>query len=236
VRWVKDVLGFGIDLLGGLGPIAIGLGIAGLLLREPKDRYAPLRPTIPFAIAIALQIAAFAALERSPRFLVPVAPLAFVMIGIASAPALDRICGRRALMALFALLIAERAVTVAFQTREAPRRFPPIPTETATALAAVTTKTDPKSLILSDVPDWVAWHLDKPALLLPMWRDLEAVERDHSVSGIFLSSAARARNVADADTMWVRVIDGREPIPGFSGPALLRDGSRVYVRSPAPGR
>jgi hypothetical protein len=158
------------------------------------------------------------------------------MIGIAASPTLDRICGRRALMALFALLIAERAVTVAFQTREAPRRFPPIPSETATALAAATTDPDPKSLILSDVPDWVAWHLDKPALLLPMWRDLEAVERDHPVSAIFLSPAARARNVADADTMWVRVIDRSEPIPGFSGPAFLRDGSRVYVRSPAPGR
>ncbi len=236
VRWVKDVLGFGLDLLGGLGPIAIGLAIAGLLLREPKGRYAPLRPTIPFAIAIAFQIAAFAALERSPRFLVPVMPLACVMIGIAAAPALDRICGRRALAALFALLIVERAITVGFQTREAPRRFPPIPSETAGALADANTEIDPKSLILSDVPDWVAWHLDKPALLLPMWRDLEAVERDHPVSAIFLSPAARARNVADADTMWVRVIDRSEPIPGFSGPAFLRDGSRVYVRSPAPGR
>jgi hypothetical protein len=126
-RWVKDALGFGLDLLGALGPIAIGLAIAGLLLREARERYQPLRPTIPFAIAIAIQIAAFAALERSPRFLVPVAPLACVMIGIAAAPALDRFCGRRALIAIFALLIAERALTVAFQTREAPRRFPPLP-------------------------------------------------------------------------------------------------------------
>jgi hypothetical protein len=236
VRWIKDVLGFGLDLVGGIGAIAIGLAMAGLLVRDVKERYAPLRPTISFAIAIAVQIAAFAALERSPRFLVPVAPLVCVMIGIAAAPALDRICGRRALIALFALLIAERALTVGFQTREAPRRFPPIPAETATTLAAATTATDPKSLILSDVPDWVAWHLDKPALLLPMWRDMEALERDHPVSAIFLSPAARARNIADADSAWTRVIDRSEPIPGFSGPAILRDGSRVYVRLPAPPR
>ncbi|HEV8128151.1 MAG TPA: hypothetical protein VGQ14_00695 [Candidatus Eisenbacteria bacterium] len=236
VRWVKDALGFGLDLAGGIGPLAVGLAIAGLLLRDAKERYAPLRPTVPFAIAIAVQIMAFAALERSPRFLVPVAPLICVMIGIAAAPALDRICGRRALLALFALLIAERALTVGFQTREAPRRFLPIPAETATTLAAATTATDPMSLILSDVPDWVAWHLDRPALLLPMWRDMEALERDHPVSAIFLSPAARARNVADADTTWVHVIDGSEPIPGFNGPAILRDGSRVYVRSPSPRR
>jgi hypothetical protein len=233
-RWIKDVLGFGLDLLGGLGPIAWGLAMAGLLLRDPRGRYEPLRPTIPFAIAIALQIAAFAALERSPRFLVPIAPLVCVMIGIAAAPALDRLCGRRAVAALFALLIAERALTVAFQTREAPRRFPPIPAATATALASATAESRAPALILTDVPDWVAWHLDKPAVLLPMSRDLAAIERDHPVSAIFLSSAARARNVADGDTSWVGIIDRSEPIPGFRGPEPLPDGARMYVRSPAP--
>ena len=232
VRWIKDVLGFGLDLLGGLGPLAIGLAMAGLLLREARERYAPLRPTLPFLIAIALQIAAFSALERSPRFLVPVAPLACVMIGIAAAPALDRLCGRRALEALFALLIAERALTVAFQTREAPRRFPPLPPATASALnAAATAGVWPRDrLILSDIPDWVAWHADRAALLLPLARDLARVERDHPVAAIFLSPDARARNVADGDTAWVGVIDRNAPIPGYEGPSFLPGGARVYVR------
>jgi hypothetical protein len=232
VRWVKDVLGFGIDLLRGLGPIAIGLAMAGLLLREARERYAPLRPTVPFAIAIALQIAAFSALERSPRFLVPVAPLACVMIGLVAAPALDRLCGRRALIALFALLITERALTVAFDTREAPRRFPPLPRAAATALnAEATAGSWPRDrLIVSDVPDWVAWHADRPALLLPLSRDLARVDRDHPIAAIFLSPEARARNIVDGDTSWVGVIDRNAPIQGFAGPTFLPGGARLYVR------
>jgi hypothetical protein len=244
-RWIKDVLGFGLDLLGALGPIAIGLAIAGLLLRETRERYASLRPTIPFAIAIALQVAAFAALERSPRFLVPIAPLVCVMVGIAAAPALDRICGRRMVAILFALLIAERVLTIAFQTREAPRRFPPLARETASALAAALPPagiTAPhhegvggaaprRPLILTDAPDWVAWHLDRPALLLPMWRDLPAVLRDHEVAAVFLTPGARARNAVDGDTTWVGIIDRGDPIPGFAGPRPIAGGSRVYVRA-----
>ncbi len=231
-RWVKDVLGFGLDLLAGLGPIAIGLAMAGLLLRDPSGRYAPLRPTLPFAIAIAVQVAAFAALERSPRFLVPIAPLACVMIGIAAAPALDRLCGRRALGLLFALLIAERAATVAFQTREAPRRFPPLPHAMAAALneAAAEGAWPRDRLIASDAPDWVAWHADRPAVLLPLSRDLARLDRDHPLAAIFLSPAARARNAADGDTAWVGILDRGESIPGFNGPAHLPGGARLYVR------
>ncbi|MGE5177683.1 MAG: hypothetical protein ACM3PF_01175 [Bacteroidota bacterium] len=235
MRWMKDFLGFGLDLLGGLGPIAVGLGIAGLLVRDPAGRWGSLRPTIPFAVAIALQVAAFSALERSPRFLVPVAPLACVMIGIAAAPALDRLRGHRALVALLALLIAERALTVAFQTREAPRRFPPLAPEAAAALnAAASSGAWPRDqLVLSDVPDWVAWHADRTALLLPLARDLARVERDHPTAAIFLSPAARARNAADGDTTWVGIIDRNEPIPGFSGPVFLPGGSRLYVHRAA---
>jgi hypothetical protein len=231
-RWVKDALGFGVDLVGGLGPLAIGLAIAGLLLREARERYAPLRPALPFVIAIALQIAAFSALERSPRFLAPVAPLACVMIGIAAAPALDRLGGRRAVIALVALLIAERALTVAFATREAPRRFPPLPEVTASALsqAAAAGAWPRDQLIVSDVPDWVAWHADRPALLLPLSRDLARVDRDHPIAAIFLSPDARARNLADGDTTWVGVIDRGAPIAGFAGPASLPGGARLYVR------
>ncbi|HLQ66858.1 MAG TPA: hypothetical protein VK123_06455, partial [Candidatus Limnocylindrales bacterium] len=235
VRWLKDSLGFGLDLLGGLGPLAVGLGIAGLLLRDPRDRYGWLRVTMPFAAAIAIQIAAFSALERSPRFLVPAVPLACVITGIVAAPALDRICGRRAQAALIALLIAFGALTVAFQTREAPRRFPPLPEEAASALnSAATSGAWPRDqLILSDVPDWVAWHADRPALLLPLSRDLAAVVRDHPVAAIFLSPAARERNAADGDTAWVGLLDRCEPPTGFNPPASLPGGARLYVRSPA---
>jgi hypothetical protein len=235
VRWIKVSLGYGLDLLGGLGPLAVGLAIAGLLLRDPRDRYGWLRVAMPLAVAIAIQIAAFSALERSPRFLAPVVPLACVIIGIAAAPALDRICGRRAQAAVIALLIALGALTVAFQTREAPRRFPPLPKEAAAALnsAAAAAAWPRDQLILSDVPDWVAWHADRPALLLPLSRDLAAVERDHPVAAIFLSPAARERNAADGDTAWVGLIDRCQPPAGFIGPASLPGGARLYVRSPA---
>jgi hypothetical protein len=236
VRWVKDVLGFGLDLLGGLGPIAVSLGIAGLLLRDPRDRYATFRTTLLFAVAIVVQVAAFSALQRSPRFLVPVVPLACVIIGVAAAPVLDRVSGRRAQGAVIALLIALGALTIAFQTREAPRRFPPLPRETATALnTAIAAGAWPRDqLILSDVPDWVAWHADRPALLLPLSRDLASVERDQPVAAIFLSPCARDRNASDGDTAWVGFLDRCEPPPGFSGPASLPGGARLYVRRAHP--
>jgi hypothetical protein len=85
-------------------------------------------------------------------------------------------------------------------------------------------------LIVSDVPDWVAWHADRPALLLPLSRDLARVDRDHPIAAIFLSPDARARNLADGDTTWVGVIDRGAPIAGFAGPASLPGGARLYVR------
>ena len=45
-RWAKDMAGFGIDLLVALGPIAMGLAIAGLLLREVKERHGEKRKTV----------------------------------------------------------------------------------------------------------------------------------------------------------------------------------------------
>jgi hypothetical protein len=233
-RWIKDVLGFGLDLLSGVGPIAVGLATAGVLLRDARDRYASLRSTILLALAIAVQIAAFSALQRSPRFLVPMVPLAAVIIGVAAAPALDRICGRRLQHVLIALLIAERALTIAFQTRDARHRFPPLPVETATALNSAAAAWPRDQLILSDVPDWVAWYADRPALFLPLSRDLPAVQRDHPTTAIFLSPEARARNAADGDTAWVGILDRCEPIPGFSGPVSLPGGARLYERRAAP--
>ena len=232
-RWVKDLMGFGLDFLGGVGPIAVGLALAGLLLREARDRYAALRPTLPFVAAIAIQMAVFAALERSPRFLVPVVPLACVMVGIAGAPALDRLRGRRMLLAMFALLMIERGATVAFQTRDAARRSSPMPRETLAALSTRAAKWPKEALLLSDTPDWAAWHLDRPAVLLPLRRSLEPLLLDHDVAAIFLSPGARARNAADGDTAWVGILDRSEPLPGFQGPTPLPGGARLYVRDGA---
>jgi hypothetical protein len=229
-RWAKDLVGFGLDFLSGIGPIGVGIALAGLLLRESRDRYEALRPTIPFGLAIAIQMAAFAALERSPRFLVPVVPLACIIVGIAGSPALDRLRGRRMLLALFAIVILERGATVAFQTRSAARLSQPVSRE---ALAALTTRMRQwprESLLLTDVPDWASWHLDRPAVFLPLRRDLDPILEDHDVAAIFLSPGARTRNAADGDTAWVGVLDRSEPLPGFQGPTPLPGGSRLYVR------
>jgi len=230
VRWAKDVVGFGLDLSNGFGPVALGLGLAGLLTRDAKERYAPFRPMLPFVAAIVLAVATFAAIERGPRHLVPVAPLACVLIGVAAAPALDRLCGRRMALALVALLLLERGATVAFQTRDAARRSTPIPRETIAALEPSASAWPKDAILLTDVPDWAAWHLDRPALLLPLRRSLEPLLLDHDVAAIFLSPDARGRNAADGDTAWVGILDRSERLPGFRGPTPLPGGARLYVR------
>ena len=230
IRWGKDVVGFGLDLSNGLGPIAAGFGIAGLLLRDAKERYAPFRPMLPFVAAIALTVAAFAAVERGPRHLVPVAPLACVLVGVAAAPALDRFSGRRVILAAFALLLLERGATVAFQTRDVTRRAAPMPRETLAALAPRAAAWPKDALLLTDAPDWAAWHLDRPALLLPLHRDLAALLRDHDAAAIFLSPGARGRNATDGDTAWVGIWDRSEAVEGFRGPEALPGGARLYVR------
>ncbi|HET9250658.1 MAG TPA: hypothetical protein VFP58_00905, partial [Candidatus Eisenbacteria bacterium] len=204
-RFVKDLMGYGVDLLWGLGPIAVGLGIAGLLLREPKERWGSLRPAMPLLIAAAVQVAAFSALERSPRFLVPAVPLVCAALGIAAAPSLDRICGRRRVIALFAILIVERCVMLGFETRQAARRFPPLPPTFAAELREELARVGAlrhdgrRHLIWTDSPDWIAWHLDHPALLLPLWRQKERVAGDHPVRAIVLTREAPARNAADGE-------------------------------------
>jgi hypothetical protein len=185
---------------------------------------------LPLVAAIALSVATFAAIERGSRHLLPVAPLACVLVGVAAAPALDRFCGRRMILALFALLLLERGATVAFHTRDAARRAPPMPRETLAALSPRAAAWPKDAILLTDVPDWAAWHLDRPALLLPLHRSLEPTLRDHGVSAIFLSPGARGRNAADGDTAWVGILDRSEPLPGFRGPAALPGGARLYVR------
>jgi hypothetical protein len=227
-RWVKDVIGYGVDFLWGLGPIAIGLAMAGLLLREASGRYRDLRPTRIFFIAMALQIAAFASLQRSPRFLTPVVPLACIALGIAAAPALDRFCGRRMVALLFMLLLGERVATVGFETRNALRRFPPLPAALADTLRTRSNAWPSDQVILTDVPDWVAWHVDHAAILLPTSRSLPRLLRDHPAAAILLSPDARARNVADRDSAWIETWDRVLPIEGFSGPTMLPGGARLY--------
>ncbi len=231
IRWAKDFLGYGLDLVAGLGPIAPGLALAGLLLRAPEGRYRELAPTRLFWVAIAIQIAAFAALQRSPRFLVPIVPLACVMAGIAAAPALGRICGRRMVVALFLLLVGERAATVAFETRSAARRYPPLPAALAEALREHVGAWSRGALLLTDIPDWSAWHLDRPAMLLPTSRTMGRFLADHPAAAILLSPDARARNVADGDSVWIEVWDRVEPIAGFRGPITLPGGARLYERT-----
>ena len=229
-RWVRDAVGYCVDLLWGLGPIAIGLAMAGLLLREAAVRYRDLRPTRLFFIAMALQIAAFAALQRSPRFLVPVVPLACVALGIAATPALDRFCGRRMLVLLFLLLLGERVATVGFETRSALRRFPPLPSALVDTLRARAAAWPREGLILTDVPDWAAWQLDRPTLLLPTSKSMPRLMDDHHVTAILLSPGARARNVADRDSAWVEMWDRMEPMSGFRGPTPLPGGARLFER------
>ena len=232
-RWAKDVVGFALDLSSGFGPVAVGLGLAGLLVRDAKERYAPFRPMLPFVVAIVLAVATFAAIERGPRHLVPVVPLACVLLGVAAAPALDRLSGRRMIFAILALLLLERGATVAFLTRAAARHATPIPRETLAALEPPASAWPKDAILLTDVPDWAAWHLDRPAILLPLRRSLGPLLRDHDVAAIFLSPGARGRNAADGDTAWVGILDRSESLPGFQGPTPLPGGARLYVRDGA---
>jgi hypothetical protein len=229
-RFAKDAVGYGIDLLWGLGPIALGLAMAGLLLRDPKERWRALRPAWWLLAAAAIQIAAFSCLERSPRFLVPALPLVCVALGLAAAPALDRICGRRNQTVLIALLILERIVLLGITTRDAERRFPPLPASTAVQLRDALGPPH-GGIVWTDVPDWVAWRLDRPALLLPLWRQRDRVAADHPVAAIYLSPGARSRNEADGEAQWTRAADGLDSIPGFSRPEALSAGGQVFLPS-----
>jgi len=85
---------------------------------------------------------------------------------------------------------------------------------------------------LTDVPDWAAWHLDRPAVLLPTSRTMKRLEAEHPVAAILLSPNARRRNVADADSGWVAVWDRFEAIEGYRGPMTLPGGGRLYERTP----
>jgi len=232
-RFVKDAAGFGVDLLAGLGSIAVGLALAGLLLRETPERWRALTPAVPLLIAGALQFAAFSCLERSPRFLVPIVPLACIVIGIAAAPSLDRICGRAMVAALFAVLILERGAAVTFQTRDALRRFPPLDLALAGEMADRAADWPRGALLVTDVPDWFAWHIDRPALFLPRWSQMEQVAADHPIAGVFLTPDALDRNVRDGEPEWVRAIERWEPIPGYGPPEILAGGARLYLREAA---
>ncbi len=222
LRYGKDLAGYVVDLLGGVGPLAVALFVAAAVLGA-----AGVSP-LPLAMAIPAQVLAFSALERSPRFLVPVTPIACAMVGVAGASLLAHPRARRVIVPLVTALLLERAATLAFQWADARRREPPLPPALADALAPRAVRWPRPSILLTDVPDWAAWHLDRPALLLPLARDVDRLTATRAVSGILLSPRARARNVADADTTWVGVIDRGDAIPGFEGPDHLPGGARWY--------
>jgi hypothetical protein len=230
LRYLKDLAGYIVDLIGGLGPVAVALCVAGAV--GGVVRILPL----PLALAIPWQVLALSALERGPRFLVPVAPIACAAIGVAGASLLASPRARRFLLAIVGALVVERAATLAYQWTDARRKEPPLPVALARALAPRARAGPREALLLTDVPDWAAWHLDRPALLLPLSGDLNRITSARAVSGILLSPLARARHVSDADTGWVKVIDRGDSIPGFDRPEALPGGARWYARARSPAR
>ena len=245
LRYGKDLAGYVIDLLGGLGPVAVALGIAGLVLgagRRPGGSAAETPRTdvraalLPLALAVPWQILVFSSLERSPRFLVPVVPIGCALIGAVAGPALAERQSRRLLVVLAAALLLERGATVAFQRADAYRREPPLPRMLAAAVEPVAATWPRDALVLTDVPDWVAWRFDRPALLLPLHRDLDRVLAAQRVSAVLLSPRARARNEADGDSAWVALIERGASIPAFTGPARLPGGARLYRLGQTEGR
>lgn len=230
LRYLKDLAGYLVDLIGGLGPVAVALLIAGAVLGAARTL------PIPLVLAVPWQVLALSALERSPRFLVPVAPIACAAIGVAGASLLASPRARRVLLAVVGGLLLERAATLAYQRTDAHRKEPPLPVALSRALGPRAEAWPRQALLLTDVPDWAAWQLDRPALLLPLSRDLSRLTSTRAVSGILLSPRARARNVADADTAWVNQIDGGGSIPGFHGPESLPGGAWWYARAGSPAR
>src|SRR6185503_9384565 len=112
LRFVKDVAGYVLDLLDGLGPIAVGAAFLGVAIAGVHEVRVIARRQAPFLLAIALQIFAMSALERSPRFLVPVLPLLFVLLADLAGPALEKITRREAWVALLLVVMLERGVHV----------------------------------------------------------------------------------------------------------------------------
>ena len=226
-RFAKDVAGYAIDLATGIGPLAIVAAIAGVIVS--RGAAVVTRRTVPLLAAVALQILAMSALERSPRFLVPVVPIVLVLLAALAGPILERSSVRRFFALAVVALIVERGAHTVWERGDALRRFPPVAMETAPVLLdrARTWRAD--GWVLSDAPDWISWQLDRPALLLPMSAQLDSLVAARPVAAIWLSPGARWRNVADRDTGWVTAIDRNDGLPGFSGPEALPGGSRLYV-------
>ena len=233
LRYARNVAGYLLTLLSGVGPVALAIAVAGVAARRRLPSLGLAAPAMPLLLAIALQIFSLAAVQHAPRFLTPIAPLACVLVGMAATPLLDRWGGGRRAAALLLALALERAGTVAYQRVDAGRRGRPLGRETVSVLVDRTRNwSRDRGVLLTDVPDWAAWHLDRPTIFLPLRGDVEKVTQARPVSGIWLSRDARARNLADRDSAWVLAIDRNEPLPGFAGPDVLPDGSRLYRHVP----
>jgi len=230
IRYAKDIVGYVIDLLDGIGPVALGAAFAGIAVRGSLPSSSRLRTYAPLLLAIAVQILAMSALERGPRFLVPVLPLVLVLVGAAAAPVLDRLAKNRAMIALLLVVILERGARVLYQRTDALRRFLPVSARTASSVFDRARAWPRGGLVLSDAPDWIAWHLDRPALFLPLMWQVDSLSSARRIDAIWLSPVARDRNVADRDTAWVGRMDRNESLRGYRGPDLLPGGSRIYIR------
>jgi hypothetical protein len=74
--------------------------------------------------------------------------------------------------------------------------------------------------------------LDRAALLLPRWRQMDRLDAAYPAGAILMSPDARARNQVDGEQEWVHAIDTGDSIPKWEKPVLLTGGSRLYLRQP----
>ena len=122
------------------------------------------------------------------------------------------------MFALFALLLLEARSRCGHRIAERGAPYPHFsvaPGELRARLDGVPRM----SPVWTDVPDWTAWHLDRAALLLPRWRQMDRLDAACPAGAILLSPDVRARNQVDGEVDWVRAIDTGDSIPKWESRA-----------------